>query len=125
MELTARLTADATIFNTKNNKQVVHFTVALNHRFKSGGQAKTQTDYYRCSYWLSTAVTSFLKQGVLVNLSGRVTASAYLTSEGSPKAQLNINVDKITPLTSSKNAAIEKPRQANPAAPTEREEMPF
>ena len=101
MELTGRLTADAIIRSTSNNKQVVSFTVAKNHRYKSGGETKTETDYFNCSYWLNTGVAEYLKKGNLVTVTGRITASAYI-SNGEPKAQLNCRVNEIIFQSSTK-----------------------
>jgi single-strand DNA-binding protein len=97
MVLIGRLTNDATVFTTKDERKVVNFTVAVNDSYKPKGSTewKTSTTYYTCGYWITPEVAKVLKKGALVELSGRVYATSYTDMEGNVKASLNLHVDTI------------------------------
>ncbi|SDE86588.1 single-strand DNA-binding protein [Mucilaginibacter pineti] len=96
MEITGRLTADAIIGKTKNNKEVVNFSIAVNDRYKTkSGEVNTITEYFRCAFWLGTNVAKILTKGTVVALSGRASAEAWLNKEGKPQASLNFNTNNI------------------------------
>jgi len=96
MELTGRLTADAQVITTKNENKVVRFSVATNDRYKTReGEIKEFVSFFNCSYWIGTGVAEYLLKGALVELSGRVSASAYKNRNGEPRASLNFHVDRI------------------------------
>ncbi|MCH5597994.1 single-stranded DNA-binding protein [Niabella ginsengisoli] len=59
-----RLTANATIKELKDGRKVVTFTIAQNDRFKVKGSDEVQqlTNFYNCSYWISTGIASHLKK---------------------------------------------------------------
>lgn len=64
MQFNGRLTADAKVNTTPNNRQVVNFDIAINDRYKNkSGDWVTTTTYIRCAYWRSTAVSKILKKG--------------------------------------------------------------
>ncbi len=95
--LIGRITADAKINSTKNKKQVVNFTIAINDSFKPKGsdQLKKLTTFVNCSYWISKGIASHLKKGVLVELFGRISVSAWKSMEGEAMANLNFHVSSI------------------------------
>lgn len=96
MEITGRLTADAKIAETKNGNKLVRFSVATNTRYKIKEEGwKEITTYFNCAYWRSTGIAEFLLKGALVELSGEVSANAYLDTNGNAKASLNFHVDRI------------------------------
>jgi single-strand DNA-binding protein len=96
MEMIGRVTGDALVRNTANGKQLVAFQLALNDSFKAaGGERKQVTTFISCAWWRSTNVATVLKKGALVSLSGRLSASAYLNSQGEPKAQIECNVSNF------------------------------
>jgi single-strand DNA-binding protein len=97
MELTGRLTENAKASQTKGGKQVVNFSIAINDRYKPKGSeaAKTITTFVNCSYWLNPGITPHLIKGMLVELSGRISASAWTNAQGEPKASLNFHVNTI------------------------------
>ncbi|SHH90227.1 single-stranded DNA-binding protein [Flavobacterium aquidurense] len=57
MEITGRLTADASVQKVNNDKQVVNFSIAINDNYKPKGstELKEVVIYIECSYWLNTA----------------------------------------------------------------------
>ena len=97
MELTGRLTANAIVSTLKDERQVVHFTLAINDYYKPKGssEAKQFTQFVKCSYWRSTAVAQRLQKGTVVEISGRPFTSAYVSTDGEARANLNAHCNSI------------------------------
>ena len=97
MDITGRLTADAVVRTVSEGKQVVNFSVAVNDSYKAkNGERVTQTEFFDCSYWIGTGIAQYLTKGTIVELSGRVSARAWVDGEGNAKAGLNFHTSKIT-----------------------------
>ncbi len=113
MEITGRLTADATVATTKGDKQVVNFSIAINDSYKSKetGELKEITTYIDCAYWVSTKVASWLKKGLLVQLYGRIGMSVYNNMEGKAVGSLTFHVNNIKALAFPKKN--EQPNSAS------------
>lgn len=122
MVLIGRLTSDATVFTTKEEKKVVNFTVAVNDGYKPKGSSewKTITTYYTCGYWITAEVAKVLKKGALVEVSGRAYVNAYKEMNGEAKASLNFHVDTIR-VHAQVKAATPQPVTAG----KEEEDLPF
>ena len=96
MLIIGRITKDATVNKTKNDRQVVNFSIAINDSYKTkDGERRQFTTYVNCSYWINTGVSCLLLKGALVELSGRINVNAYAGLNGEPRASLNCQVDKI------------------------------
>ncbi|PTS94344.1 single-stranded DNA-binding protein [Flavobacterium sp. HMWF030] len=97
MEITGRITRDASLFKLKDGKQVINFSIAINDSYKPKGasQIKEVVTYIKCDYWLSPAVAPYLKKGATVQLSGRIGLSVYLSSEGNPLGSLDFHVNHL------------------------------
>jgi single-strand DNA-binding protein len=97
MIIVGRITADATVQQTKNEKQVVHFSVAVNDYYKPKGAAEGTkfTTFFNCSYWRSTFIAERLKKGALVEVTGRIYVNAYKGANGEAKASLNCHVSEV------------------------------
>ena len=97
MELTGRVTADAVVSTTKSGKEVVEFSIAINdyYRPKGAAEAVQVTQYVEFSYWISTAVTSRLLKGSIIELSGRISVQPYIGKDGTAKAPLNMHCNTI------------------------------
>lgn len=96
MNIIGRLTRDAEVRTLKNDKQVVNFSIATNDSYKNKqGEPVKQTTYFDCAYWLSTKVSTLLTKGTLVELTGRVSARAWVDKDGEPKSALNFHTAKI------------------------------
>ncbi len=103
MNITGRLTRDAEVRTTSNGKQVVNFSVAVNDSYKTKqGERIEQTAYFDCSYWRSPKVIKMLTKGLLVELTGRVSARAWVSKNGEAKASLNFHTSDIKPLAGSR-----------------------
>lgn len=124
MDIIGRLTRDAQVNTTPQGKQVVNFSVAVNHSYKNKrGERTEQVEFFNCSYWRTTGVVKMLTKGLLVALTGRVSASAWLGKDGEPKAGLNFHTSDITPLTGGR-----KPDTPQATTATENEaadDLPF
>ncbi|MBW7891576.1 MAG: single-stranded DNA-binding protein [Chitinophagaceae bacterium] len=96
MEIIGRLTRDAEVRTLDNDKQVVNFSVAVNDSYRNKqGERVEQTTYFDCAYWISMGVAKSLTKGLLVELSGRVSARAWTGKDGEAKAALNFHVSQI------------------------------
>lgn len=118
MNLTGRITRDATVNTLKDNRRVVNFSLAITERFKpKGGERVKVTTYCNCSYWISEKVAPSLKKGTLVEVSGRIYVTPYVSKEGTARASLNCHVNdikihawpkEVTPLTSATEPTTEE-----------------
>ncbi len=129
MNIIGRVTKDAEVRTTAQGKQVVNFSVAVNDSYKNKqGERKEQTAFFDCSYWKSPNVVKLLTKGLLVELSGRVTARAWLSKDGEPKAGLNFHTSDIKPLAGGKKG---EPLQAATVSSTHKvaekgtDDLPF
>ena len=97
MQIIGRLTADATVSETKAGKKVVNFSIAINDTYKTKGSTEVQkiTTYVNCSYWINPGVSAYLTKGSLVECYGRIGANAWTTKEGEVKASLTFHVNTI------------------------------
>lgn len=109
--LIGRITKNAEIKTLNNNKKVVNFSVATHDSYKTKeGERKEQTTYFNCSYWLSPNVAKILTKGALVELSGRVSSSAWIGKDGEIRSGLNFLTSSIKLHSSGKNSESE-PKQ--------------
>ncbi|WP_346238987.1 single-stranded DNA-binding protein [Niabella insulamsoli] len=96
MNIIGRLTRDAQVRTTSQDKQVVNFSIATNDSYRNKqGQRIEQTTYFDCSYWNSSNVAKILTKGVLVELTGRVSARAWTGSDGETHAGLDFHTSNI------------------------------
>jgi len=96
MNIIGRLTRDAQISTLPSDKQVVNFSVAVNESYRNKqGERMEHTEYFNCAYWLSTNVAKVLTKGTLVELTGRVSARAWIGGDGEAHAALNFHTSNI------------------------------
>ncbi|AFL98145.1 single-stranded DNA-binding protein [Ornithobacterium rhinotracheale] len=96
MNITGRLTRDAEVKALPNDRKVVNFSIAVNDHYRNKqGEDIQQTAFFDCAYWQGTNVAKILTKGALVELTGRVSARAWLSKDGEPKAGLNFHTSKI------------------------------
>jgi single-strand DNA-binding protein len=106
MEITGRLTADATVSTAKNDRQVVSFTVAINDSYKKNGEIKKRTTFYNCAYWLNTDVARSLTKGTIVSLYGSLSTSAYIDVQGEAQTVLHFHTNVIKIVSKAKKADV-------------------
>src|ERR1700693_1948685 len=92
--LVGRLTADAKTESVSDEKQVVHFTIAINENYKSKS-GKRPVKFVDCSYWKNTGIQPFLKKGDIVELYGSITARAWVDQQGEAQCALNCRISNI------------------------------
>ncbi|MGM8362242.1 single-stranded DNA-binding protein [Flavobacterium sp. ARAG 55.4] len=96
MNITGRLTRDAEVRTTSQEKHVVNFSIATNDSYRNKqGERIEQTTYFDCSYWISPNVAKILTKGTLVELTGRVSARAWTGNDGEAHAGLNFHTSNI------------------------------
>ncbi len=98
MVLIGRLTKSAVVVQLKKDeRRVVNFTLALNDSYKPRNSEKvvSVTTYVNCSYWISPKIAEWLTKGSLVEITGRLSVSAYNDMQGEAKGTLNFHVDVI------------------------------
>jgi len=96
MNIIGRLTRDAEVRTTAQDKQVVNFSVATNDSYRNKqGERIEQTTYFDCAYWISPNVAKLLTKGTLVELIGRVSARAWTGTNGEAHAGLNFHTSNI------------------------------
>ncbi len=103
MEITGRLVADATVRAVSDEKNVTGFRVAVNRTYQSQGERKEETAFVECTYWRTDAIAPYLTKGMLVTLSGFMTAQPWVSRDGEPMASLQFRTEQIQMLTKSAN----------------------
>lgn len=96
MNIIGRLTRDAEVKILNNDREVVNFSIATNDNYQNKqGERVEQTTFFDCDYWRSSKVANLLTKGTLVELTGRVSARAWVSKDGKPKAGLNFHTSQI------------------------------
>ena len=96
MNLIGRITKDAVVNCLKDERRVVHFPLAIKERYKpKGGEWVNVTTYCHCSYWISEKIAERLKKGTLLEVTGRIYVTPYVSRDGTAKASLNCHVNNI------------------------------
>lgn len=125
MQIIGRITANAKVTTVKGDREVTNFSVAINNTYRPKRSQETvkTTTYVNCAYWINTKLAAYLTKGTLVELTGRIWASAYTDLKGESRASLNFHVDTIKLHGKSNSAAA---RQTEPADITEPvDDLPF
>lgn len=97
MEIIGRITADATVSETKAGKKVVNFSIAINDTYKTKDSSEVQkiTTYVNCAYWINAGIAPYLTKGSSVECAGRIGVNAWTGREGEAKATLTFHVNNI------------------------------
>lgn len=132
MEITGRLTADATVHKVGENKEVVNFSIAINDSYKPKGssEVKEVVTYINCSYWLNSKTAQWLKKGALVQLFGRIGLNVYSSSDGRALGSLTFHTNNLKIIVFAKkaeqsesNGTAQSIKQSTQAEPTD--DLPF
>jgi single-strand DNA-binding protein len=127
MEITARLTGDATISTLKNDKEVVNFNVAINDSYRPKGstEIKKIVTFVQCSYWVNLTIAKYLTKGTLVELQGRIGVTGYITKDGSAKGSLTFHVNTIKLHGKSNPSNLAPVVPITPATMEPADDLPF
>ena len=121
-QITARITADATVKTFESGRSVVNFNVAYNQFYRSrDGERKQLTQIYQCSYWATAKIAPFLTKGRLIEMFGTISARAYEDSNGKPQAALQLNVFRLN----FHDAAGRAERQQQTLSNEDNDSLPF
>lgn len=129
MEITGKVTADATVKTLESGKQVVNFNIVDNEYYipKGSTERKQVATYFNCAYWISPNVAKVLRKGATVQLTGRVSARAYTTNTGDTGASLVFNTNRIKVLAYAKQQQGKDngaPQEQHSVAET-KDDLPF
>ncbi|SMP20272.1 single-stranded DNA-binding protein [Chryseobacterium profundimaris] len=125
MNIIGRLTRDAEVRTTSQDKQVVNFSVAVGDSYRNKqGERIEQTTYFDCAYWLSANVARLLTKGTLVELTGRASVRAWISKDGEAKAGLNFHTSNSKLHGSSKRTETVQATTGTGNNKTE-EDLPF
>lgn len=121
-----RLTANAKITTTKDDRKVVNFTIAQNDRFKvkGTGEVKQFTTYFQCSYWMGTGIAAHLQKGMLVEVVGRIGVNAWQNAEGGIIANPTLHVQFVKLHGKAKDAAAPQ-TVSEPVTTVAEDDLPF
>lgn len=126
-----RVTKNAEINTLKNDKQVVNFSVVTNDHYKTKqGERREQATYYNCSYWINSKIAEYLTKGTLVELSGRISSTAWIGKDGEIKSGLNFHTSNIKLHGGGKkeysdNKPTVKQQDSKTFADDENDDLPF
>lgn len=115
MNIVARVVSDAQVRTLPSNKQVAKFSVVTNETYKKkNGEVVNNATFFDCSYWLRPNAASFLTKGTIVELTGTVSARAWIGKDGELRAGLDLNVSHIHPHGGGKRADRQPPKNTSP-----------
>ena len=133
--IVGRITKNAEIKTLANNRQVVNFSVAVNDYYKNKqGERIDQSTYFNCAYWISSKIAEYLTIGTLVELSGKISSSAWIGKDGEIKSGLNFNTSRIKfhgngktdkKKKNTKNPTTAKPQENKAFADDFEDDLPF
>lgn len=129
MNIIGRLTRNAEMRTLSNDKQVVNFSLAVNDSYRNKqGERIVQTTFFDCAYWVTPKIAEYLTKGALVELTGRVSAKAWVGRDGEPHAGLNFHTSQIKlHNTARSNETGDNKQVENPIKQSRNEEadLPF
>ena len=106
--LVGRLTKDVDLRKTPNGASVVQFTLAVNRKVKTQGQA--DADFINCVAWNKTAdlMAQYLNKGALIGVEGRIQTRSYDDKDGKRVYITEVICESLTFLESKGNNAQEE-----------------
>lgn len=109
LTIIGNLTRDPELRTTQSGVDVCSFTVAVNRHVKEGDKA----DYFRVTAWRELAQNchKYLLKGRKVAVTGPVSVSTYQSSDGSTRANMEVqaqSVEFLTPKGESTQTATPK-----------------
>lgn len=130
MEITGRITKNATVQKVGTDKQVVNFSIAINDSYKPKGSTEFReiVTYVECAYWLNAKSADWLLKGSLVQLFGRIGISTYLSHDGKALGSLTFHINNLKILVFAKKETVTE--NVNPTPKKQKEsdnpdDLPF
>ncbi len=98
--LVGRLVSDPELRYTKDNKEYVRTTLAVNRMISKEDKenGKQSADFISCVFWNETAkvLANFTKKGSLIAVSGRIMTGSYEDSAGIRRYTTDVRVNRLT-----------------------------
>lgn len=94
LQAIGNITKDATLRTTQGGKDVLSFTIAVNH----GSKDQPRTEYIDCSVWGERArskLGEYLVKGAKVAVNGIPGVNAYVADNGEARGSITLMVDQI------------------------------
>lgn len=126
MEITGRVTANATVHKVNKEKEVVNFSIAINDNYKPKGsnELKEVTTFINCSYWLNSKTAQILKKGAMVQLFGRMGLNVYSNADGKACGSLTFHTNNIKVLVFAKKTESENNGTKMPIQKANQNDLP-
>ena len=83
---------------TSEGKAVLNFSVAVSEKWKDkAGNAKESTTWYKVAVWDKQAesISPYVHKGMLIMVTGKMSASAYIAADGTAKASLEMTAREV------------------------------
>ena len=84
---------------TQSGVAVCDFTVAVNRTWtdRNTNERREETTWFRVSAWRGQAetVSQYVRKGMQIMVTGRISASAFLGQDGQPRASLDLTATDI------------------------------
>lgn len=130
MEITGRITKDATARKVGNEKQVVNLSIVINDSYKPKGSSEYTeiATFIDCSYWLNAKLVDWLKKGAMVQLFGRIGLSTYIGHDGTALGSLTFHINSLKILAFAKKEQSSENKKSTPKKQNQSEEpddLPF
>lgn len=96
--LAGHLTRDPELRPLSGDKVVVHFSLAINRRYKSAdGEVKEDSTFVDCEAWGRTAelIGQYLAKGSAAYVEGRLKLDSWQDKEGKNRQRLKVVVDNV------------------------------
>ncbi|HWJ25472.1 MAG TPA: single-stranded DNA-binding protein [Flavisolibacter sp.] len=126
MEIVGRITTGATVKILEDSRTVIHFSIAVNDRYKSkNGAVVKVTTFYNCSYWRNPKRADLVRKGTLLQVTGRLSVHAYIGADGNAKASLDFHVNSINILSFPKEVEYLGKAISPSDSREQKEDIPF
>lgn len=117
---------------TQGNAAVCSFSVAVSTKWtdRTTGDKRERTTWYNVSCWNKLAETAnqYVRKGTPIMVIGTVTARAYMSNDGQPKASLELRADNFRLLGGRDDSASHASASYEdelPISPTSMDDIPF
>ena len=102
--ITGRLCKDAEVKKLQDGRELVAFTLAVNDSYKpKNGERQDISNFFNCSYWISTNISKALTKGSIVSVFGHIGINAYETKNKEFYANLTFHCNTIKIIAKAKS----------------------
>ncbi len=113
---------------TPSGVAVCDFSVAVSRRWtdRTTNEPREETTWFRVSAWrnLAETVSQYVYKGMQIMVAGRVSASAYISQDGEPRATLELTALEVQFL-GRRGERMDVPEEGGGDYPNAPEDLPF